>query len=143
MLQQAIDAVTHNYTHTLPVHAFPMCATQLPLRLRLRPCCAVQDPPQYFERPGGFLAYKADVPAKMLAAAVPTEMPLTLNGTQDHFRLIHHQLLQMRNAWAIAQVLQLRPTQVQTASTFLVADAHTTRAHVYKPLPIVPLVLSP
>ena len=64
-----------------------------------------QDPPEYFDRPGGFLAYKADVPAAMLAAAVPKEMPLTLNGTQDHFRLMHHQLLQMRSAWAIAQVI--------------------------------------
>jgi len=44
------------------------------------------------------------VPAKMLAAAVPKEEPLTLNGTLDHFTLIHHQLLQMRNAWAISQV---------------------------------------
>ncbi len=50
------------------------------------------------------MAYKADVPAKMLAAAVPKEEPLTLNGTLDHFTLIHHQLLQMRNAWAISQV---------------------------------------
>lgn len=63
-----------------------------------------QDPPEYFDRAGGFLTYTADVPAKMLAAAVPKQLPLLRNGTLGHFRLIHHQLLQMRNAWAIAQV---------------------------------------
>ena len=64
----------------------------------LRCCCcpSAQDPPQYFDRQGGILAYKAAVPAEMLAAAVPTEEPLTLNGTLGHLRLIH-QLLQMRD----------------------------------------------
>jgi hypothetical protein len=93
--------------HTLPVHRYPNVHYSAGTAAQAAPLFAAQDPPEYFERPGGFLAYKADVPAKMLAAAVPTEMPLTLNGTQDHFRLIHHQLLQMRNAWAIAQVLEL------------------------------------
>ena len=55
------------------------------------------------------------MPAKMLAAAVPKEEPLTLNGTLDHFTLIHHQLLQMRNAWAISQVRSLLICRVATA----------------------------
>ena len=64
----------------------------------------LQDSPEYFTREGGYVAYTPDVPAKMLAAAVPKEDPLLRNGTIPHFRLMHHQLLQFRNAWAIAQV---------------------------------------
>ena len=70
----------------------------------MNPALVVQDPPEYFDRAGGFLTYSADVPATMLAKAVPTQLPLLRNGTLGHFRVMHHQLLQLRNAWAIAQV---------------------------------------
>jgi len=65
----------------------------------------LQDPPEYFDRAGGFLVYTPDVPPAMLAAAIPTVSPLLRNMTVPHFELMHHQMLQFRNAWAIAQVV--------------------------------------
>jgi hypothetical protein len=60
----------------------------------------LQDPPEYYARPGGYLVYSADVPAAMIAAAVPATLAagekLQLNGTVAHFELVHHQLKQVR-----------------------------------------------
>ena len=113
------DARCHATGSSTTVHCCPGCRwfaaaaiAQWRFRCLLLLCLHAQDPPEYFDRAGGYLAYKADVPAKMLAAAVPKEEPLTLNGTLDHFQLIHHQLLQMRNAWAIAQVSPLPDTHL-------------------------------
>ena len=61
--------------------------------------CLLQDPPEYYDRPGGYLVYSADVPAAMIAAAVPATLAagekLQLNGTVAHFELVHHQLKQV------------------------------------------------
>ncbi len=56
-----------------------------------------QDPPEYYDRPGGFLAFTPDVPQELLDAAPPPQgQPhLVLNGTLGHFDLVHHQLRQV------------------------------------------------
>ena len=66
--------------------------------LNLRtPWLPLQDPPEYFDRPGGFLVFTPDVPKAMLEAAVPPpgQQRLYLNGTVGHFDLMHHQLRQV------------------------------------------------
>lgn len=54
------------------------------------------DPPEYFDPPGGFLAYTADVPQALLAAS---------NSLDGHFALVNHQIAQTRDALALAQAL--------------------------------------
>lgn len=54
------------------------------------------DPPGYFNPPGGLLVFTADVPAALLTAS---------NSLEGHFALVNHQLLQIRDALALAQAL--------------------------------------
>ena len=56
------------------------------------------DPPEYYDPPGGFLTFRADVPAALLNASA-----LSVEG---HFALVNHQIRQVRDALALAQVLR-------------------------------------
>ncbi|GMH43261.1 hypothetical protein BSKO_11183 [Bryopsis sp. KO-2023] len=65
------------------------------------------DPPEYYDTPGGFLAWDFDVPEDLLARSPPKNLTSsTLDDVQGHFNLINHQLTQIRNALAIAKVLK-------------------------------------
>lgn len=55
------------------------------------------DPPAYYDPPGGLLTYAPDVPRPLLDAAAGS-----LDG---HFALVNHQLVQVRDALALAQAL--------------------------------------
>jgi hypothetical protein len=56
------------------------------------------DPPEYYDRPGGFLVYHHDVPEELLALnALHDQDNFTLASTVPHFRLINYQLLQARS----------------------------------------------
>ena len=54
------------------------------------------DPPEYYDPPGGFLVFRADVPQKLLDAS---------NSKEGHFALVNHQIKQVRDALALAQAL--------------------------------------
>lgn len=77
--------------------------------LSSRICLLLQDPPEYYNRPGGYLVYDSDVPAGMLSAAVPASLAaggrLDLNGTLGHFELVHHQLKQVTCAKVLSSLL--------------------------------------
>ena len=65
-------------------------------RHRMREALLWQDDPEYYNPSGGLLKFDADIPEKLLKAS----------GTvKGHFALVNHQLLQIRNALAIAQQL--------------------------------------
>mmetsp|Transcript_5824 Transcript_5824/g.16640 ORF Transcript_5824/g.16640 Transcript_5824/m.16640 type:complete len:662 (+) Transcript_5824:421-2406(+) len=74
-------------------------------RHRFREALLWNDPPEYFG--GHFLAFHPDVPTEMLKAAVPPEdgRTMTMEEVEHQMTLIHHQLVQVRSAWAIAQTL--------------------------------------
>ncbi|XP_022976726.1 arabinosyltransferase XEG113-like [Cucurbita maxima] len=66
-------------------------------RHRLREAMAFDDPPEYFDAPGGYLSFKPSIPKSLL-----------LDGEHDldtHFRLMNYQLKQIRTALAIASLL--------------------------------------
>ena len=65
-------------------------------RHRMREALLWQDAPEYYDPPGGLLSFDPDVPDALLKASG------TVNG---HFNLVNHQILQIRNALAIAQQL--------------------------------------
>ena len=65
-------------------------------RHRLREALVWADPPEYYDPPGGLLAYDADVPRELLDDA---------RSVEGHFALVNHQLLQVRAALAFAQKL--------------------------------------
>eukprot|EP00951_Prasinocladus_malaysianus_P006457 scaffold45932_cov21-Prasinocladus_malaysianus.AAC.1 len=54
----------------------------------------MQDPPEYFDRPGGFLTFDMDVPQELLKNSGPSPSSMNVQGTAGHFRLVNHQLLQ-------------------------------------------------
>ncbi|KAG7024727.1 Arabinosyltransferase [Cucurbita argyrosperma subsp. argyrosperma] len=66
-------------------------------RHRLREAMVFDDPPEYFDAPGGYLSFKPSIPKSLL-----------LEGEHDldtHFRLMNYQLKQIRTALAIASLL--------------------------------------
>ncbi|XP_010540709.1 PREDICTED: arabinosyltransferase XEG113-like [Tarenaya hassleriana] len=66
-------------------------------RHRLREAMVFYDPPQYYDAPGGFLAFKASIPKSMLLDGHHT--------LASHFALVNHQIKQIRSALAIASLL--------------------------------------
>ena len=54
------------------------------------------DPPEYFDPPGGFMLFHADVPQQLLDSS---------NSKDGHFALVNHQIKQVRDALALAQAL--------------------------------------
>ena len=54
------------------------------------------DPPEYYDPPGGFLVFDADVPRALLDSS---------NSKEGHFALVNHQIKQVRDALALAQAL--------------------------------------
>jgi hypothetical protein len=54
------------------------------------------DPPEYYDPPGGFLVFEADVPRALLDSS---------NSKDGHFALVNHQIKQVRDALALAQAL--------------------------------------
>ena len=65
-------------------------------RHRMREALLWQDEPAYYDPAGGLLTFTPDIPEELLRSS----------GTVDgHFKLVNHQLLQIRNALAISQQL--------------------------------------
>lgn len=75
-------------------------------RHRFREMLLWDDPPEYFDDPKGFITFPLHIPEDMLKASAPGDTDKMLKPEQvlPHFRLIHHQLLQIRNALAIATI---------------------------------------
>lgn len=65
-------------------------------RHRMREALLWQDAPEYYDPSGGLLTYAPDIPDELLKASGTVE---------GHFKLVNHQLLQIRNALAVAQQL--------------------------------------
>lgn len=65
-------------------------------RHRMREALLWQDPPDYYDPAGGLLTFVPDIPDGLLNASGTVE---------GHFKLVNHQLLQVRNALACAQQL--------------------------------------
>ncbi len=55
-----------------------------------------QDPPKYFDRPGGYISFDMDIPKELLKNAKPHPSSIAKEGTVGHFKLVHHQILQVR-----------------------------------------------
>ena len=51
----------------------------------------MQDSPEYYDPPGGLLAFDVNVSA-YLDAAAPTSPDMQLDNFAGHFRLVNHQL---------------------------------------------------
>ncbi|KAK9813171.1 hypothetical protein WJX72_010080 [[Myrmecia] bisecta] len=73
-------------------------------RHRLRERLLWNDPPAYFDPPGGLLTFDLDL-TNLLEGSTPQPRDGTLPRTLGHFKLVNHQLVQIRNAMAIAQTL--------------------------------------
>lgn len=54
------------------------------------------DGPEYYDPPGGFLAFKPDIPDELLAG---------YDSKEGHFALLNHQIKQVRDALALASAL--------------------------------------
>ncbi|GMH44067.1 hypothetical protein BSKO_12001 [Bryopsis sp. KO-2023] len=64
------------------------------------------DPPEYYDTPGGYLAWDFDVPADLLARSPAKNLTsMELDDVLGHLDLINHQLTQIRNALSIAKAL--------------------------------------
>lgn len=66
-------------------------------RNRFREALLWDDPPEYFTRPGGYMSFEMDIPNELLHGEFSLEA---------HFRLVHHQLKQIRTAFAISRDLK-------------------------------------
>lgn len=66
-------------------------------RHRLREAMVFYDPPEYFDSPGGFLAFKPSIPKSLLLDGE--------HNLESHFTLVNYQMKQIRNALAIASIL--------------------------------------
>ena len=51
----------------------------------------MQDPPEYYDPPGAFLAFDVNVSA-FLSTAAPTSQSMQLDNFEGHFALVNHQL---------------------------------------------------
>ncbi|EPS68350.1 hypothetical protein M569_06419, partial [Genlisea aurea] len=66
-------------------------------RHRLREAMAFYDPPEYYDAPGGFLTFRANIPTNVLFEGK--------HDVETHFRLVNYQIKQIRTALAIASLL--------------------------------------
>ncbi|KAG6548562.1 hypothetical protein Mapa_010050 [Marchantia paleacea] len=66
-------------------------------RHRLREAKLFFDEPEYYDVPGGFLSYKPSLPENVMSGGEHT--------VESHFALVNHQLVQVRNALAVASIL--------------------------------------
>ena len=78
-----------------------LLAASLPLPASLP---RLQDPPEYFQHPQGYIAYDDTVPPALLEAARAVTRNFSLEATGPHFDLVNAQLKQLRVAFALAQV---------------------------------------
>ena len=64
----------------------------------------LQDPPEYFDPPGGLLLFRMELPEVMIQAAAPQKQTLELDSHKDgHFALVNEQLRQVRHALMLCQ----------------------------------------
>ena len=66
-------------------------------RWRLREAMLWEDPPSYYDPPGGLLRYEPHVPEALLSPAGGMHAP---NTARNHIRLVEHQLAQLGGALA-------------------------------------------
>jgi len=71
-------------------------------RWRLREAMLWEDPPSYYDPPGGLLRYEPHVPEALLSPAGGMHAP---NTARNHIRLVEHQLAQLGGALALARAL--------------------------------------
>eukprot|EP00803_Ostreobium_quekettii_P009210 evm.model.scf_772EXC.7 EVM.evm.TU.scf_772EXC.7 scf_772EXC:53561-60533(-) len=74
-------------------------------RNRFREALLWDDPPEYFDRPGGYLTFDMDVPSALLDTAGPRTHKIEVENVMGHFELVNHQIKQIRDALAIANAL--------------------------------------
>lgn len=63
------------------------------------------DDDAHYKPKGGFLAFDLDLPKELLANAGPRTGKADLANAEGHFKLVNHQLAQVRDALALASVL--------------------------------------
>ncbi|KAL2652130.1 hypothetical protein R1flu_020258 [Riccia fluitans] len=66
-------------------------------RHRLREAKLFWDEPGYYDEPGGYLSYKPSLPESLMTGGE--------HSVKTHFALVNHQLIQVRNALAVAAAL--------------------------------------
>jgi len=98
------------HTHPYMVHTTFQYGGAQGKKHRLREGMMWEDSPSYYTEPN-FLVYDLDLPYRLV---YPNGGPVLPDGTQafsnrmsveQHFELVHHQLTQMRNGFALAQKL--------------------------------------
>uniref|UniRef100_A0A383W3X9 Nucleotide-diphospho-sugar transferase domain-containing protein n=1 Tax=Tetradesmus obliquus TaxID=3088 RepID=A0A383W3X9_TETOB len=60
---------------------------------------------EYYRPKNGFLAYESSIPRALLDGAGPRTGKMDINNTIGHFELVNYQLKELRNAMALATVL--------------------------------------
>ena len=64
----------------------------------------LQDPPEYFDPPGGLLLFHMELPEGIIQAAAPHKHTLELDSHKDgHFALVNEQLRQVGHALTLCQ----------------------------------------
>ncbi|CAA0831901.1 xyloglucanase 113 [Striga hermonthica] len=66
-------------------------------RHRLREAMVFNDPPEYYDAPGGFLTFKPNIPKNLMLDGE--------HNVESHFALVNYQIKQIRTALAIASLL--------------------------------------
>ncbi|KAL6839539.1 hypothetical protein ACP4OV_030809 [Aristida adscensionis] len=105
----------HQQLHLEPyaVHTTFQYAGTEGKRHRLREAMLFIDQPSYYDPPGGFISFKANIPKRLLLDGAHT--------VESHFELVNYQVKQIRTALAIASLLQrtLVDTLVERLATYL------------------------
>lgn len=73
-------------------------------RHRLREHFLWHDPPEYYDFPKGFLMFQPSIPQHLLEKSGPRTGRMDMANVVGHFELVNHQLVQIRQAMAIATV---------------------------------------
>ncbi|GLI67694.1 hypothetical protein VaNZ11_011960 [Volvox africanus] len=74
-------------------------------RHRMREFQMYSDPPEYYDHTVGFVSFDFDGLQELLETAGPATDKMDLANVQGHFKLVNHQLLRLRTAFAISSVV--------------------------------------
>eukprot|EP00878_Enallax_costatus_P007175 GHUV01007519.1.p1 GENE.GHUV01007519.1~~GHUV01007519.1.p1 ORF type:complete len:671 (+),score=160.19 GHUV01007519.1:272-2284(+) len=61
--------------------------------------------PEYIKPKGGFIAYESHIPQHLMDTGGPRTNQMDINNTVGHFDLVNYQLKELRNAFALATIL--------------------------------------
>lgn len=71
-------------------------------RNRFREFMLFDDPPEYYDHDKGFIYINIDIPKELLGKAVGVKGAMTGDKLDNHYNLVHYQLLRLRTGLALA-----------------------------------------